>query len=81
MRIGIGALNATTAAPAAASCPTGNFGSPNLPLIGCVDLRNPLEIALFGGAAASVMFLPGPWKLIAPLAILILRQELGTLSL
>lgn len=62
------------------SCPTGQFGSPGIPLLGCVDPTNPLDLAIVGGAIAGVALAPGIWKAIVPLGLLLLRQQLGKIS-
>lgn len=63
------------------TCPTGYVGSPNIPLVGCVDFKNPLEIAIFGGIVVALFMAKGSWKVIVPVGLLVLRNQLGKMSL
>ena len=63
------------------TCPAGYIGSPSIPLVGCVDFKNPLEIGIFAGIGLSLFMAHGPWKAIIPVGLLLLRQELSKVSL
>jgi hypothetical protein len=51
-----------------------------IPGIGTIDYSNPIEIAIFGGVAASVFFAPGIWKIIVPVGLLVLRNQMGQIN-
>ena len=82
---GMGDTTLTLVAPAApttaSGCPAGQYGAPSIPLIGCVDPKDPLEWVLFGAAGLGIAIAPGYWKVIIPIGVLLLRQELGKISL
>lgn len=52
-----------------------------IPLIGVIDPRNPLEWAVFGGMALSLVTMKTPSALIVCGALLALRYGLGKVSL
>lgn len=51
-----------------------------IPFIGNIDFRNPMEIAIWGGIAASLALAKGPMKIVIPVALLAVRYELGKVS-
>jgi hypothetical protein len=63
------------------SCPAGQYGMPSVPLIGCVDPKNPLELLIFGGIALAVFAAPGIWKVAVPAGLLLLRSQLSKVPL
>jgi hypothetical protein len=52
----------------------------HIPYVGKIDFSNPLEIAIWGGVAGSVLLAPGWWKLGIPAALLVLRYQMSKIS-
>jgi hypothetical protein len=52
----------------------------HVPFVGTIDLENPLEIAIWGAAGASVLLAPGWWKLAIPVALIALRYQMGKIN-
>lgn len=51
-----------------------------LPIIGSIDLSNPLDLIFIGGVVLSVLVAPGYWKIIVPAGLLGIRYEMGKAS-
>lgn len=51
-----------------------------LPYIGTIDFENPMEMVIWGGAAASILLAPGWWKLGIPVALIAIRYQMGKIN-